>query len=610
WILHEELTFHNYSARTIRLPVSFCFRARFQDVFEVRGLLARRHGQRHAVRWHRNRLVFSYLGIDDVKRTLYIGFRPSPRHRSGRADFVLRLRPGEDRRIELSLRVVEGEHRRTPKAPRRLEARRAGSTAERAESSALAEQTEVRSDNLSLDSVIERSLRDLRMLRNSIDGEMYLAAGIPWFSALFGRDSLISALFTLAFDSGLAEQTLRLLARMQGREVDEHRDEEPGKILHELRVGELARSHLIPHTPYYGTVDATPLFLVVLACHAQWTGRLDLFRELEPQVAAALEWIDHFGDRDGDGYVEYNSEPDITALINQGWKDSGDGIVRKDGALARPPISLVEVQGYVYYAKELIAALYARAGNKPRARALASAARKLRTRFNRDYWYAGERIFDLALQRDGEPTRVVSSNAGHALWTGIADRGKGRRAGARLLEDDLFNGWAVRTLGAREACYNPLSYHRGSVWPHDNAIILAGLRRYGRDAEALRIFEGLLQTSRHFNAQRLPELFCGCSRGDYEVPVRYPVACHPQAWAAASFPYMLTTMLGLVPDAFARRLRIVRPILPEFIQRVEVKRLRVGDAEVDLLFERVRSGRLAARVSRLAGPLEITIPRG
>jgi glycogen debranching enzyme len=604
-VLHDEIVFHNYGPHAVRIPVSFAFRAQFQDVFEVRGLVPPRRAKRATVRWQGHRLVFRYPGADDVRRTLQVHFFPSPRHRRDGADFVLRLSPGAERRISIALRAAEGPHWHRPKTPALRDAKRAEKSAERKETSALASQTEITSDHFHLTALIDRSLRDLRMLRSSVAGETYLAAGTPWFSALFGRDSLVCALFTLAFDASLADQTLRLLAALQGDAIDEHRDEEPGKILHELRVGELARSGRIPHTPYYGSVDATPLFLIVLACHAQWTGKLDLFRALEPNVERALDWIDHFGDRDGDGYVAYDSET-RDALINQGWKDSGDAIVRNDGRIARPPIALVEVQAYVYYARQLIAALYARTGRRARARQLLASCRKLRAKFNRDFWYQGERTYDLALQAGGEPTRVVSSNAGHALWAGIADKEKGRHAAMRLLDADLFNGWGVRTLSAREACYNPLSYHRGSVWPHDNAILVAGLRRHGRDREALAVFEGLLDAARHFDNRRLPELFCGSSRDDYEVPVRYPVACHPQAWAAASFPYMLTTMLGLVPDAFAKRLRIVRPILPESIRALEVKRLRVGGAEVDLAFERARSGVLKARVTRRRGKLSVT----
>jgi glycogen debranching enzyme len=471
----------------------------------------------------------------------------------------------------------------------------------------LAGQTEVESDSLLLNNVLDRSLRDLRVLRSTLAGDAYFAAGLPWFGTLFGRDSLITALQMLAYNPAIAEQTLRVLARYQGTRIDEWRDEQPGKILHELRVGEMAHLHEIPHTPYYGTVDATPLFLVLVGRHAAWTGDLRLFHDLRDHIERALTWVDRYGDLTGAGYVSYAGRSDA-GLTNQGWKDSGAAIMNADGTPARPPIALVEVQGYVYLAKTGLAVLYARAGDAARAEQLRREAIDLRARFNRDFWLADQDCYALALQAGGAPAAVVSSNPGQALWTGICDDDKAQQTVARLMADDMFSGWGVRTLATGAARYNPIGYHLGTVWPHDNSLIAAGFRRYGADEAACRIFTGIVEAAMYFESYRLPELFAGFPRGPHSVPVRYPVACHPQAWAAGSVPLLLATLLGLEPDAFARRLRIVWPMLPDFIDRLHVRGLRVGAARADLAFTRA-DGRLAVDV-QVDGDLDVVVEPG
>lgn len=376
--------------------------------------------------------------------------------------------------------------------------------------------------------------------------------------------------------------------------------------MHELRSGELARLGEIPHNPYYGTVDATPLFLVLLARHAAWTGELTLFHELRENVEWALTWIDRYGDSDGDGFVDYRSKTK-SGLVNQGWKDSGNAIVNHDGSLAEPPIALVEVQAYVYRAKMDLADLFERAGEPDRAVRLREEARALKDRFNQDFWLEDLGIYALALQAHGKPVAVVSSNPGHALWAGIADWDKAEKTAQRLMAEDMFSGWGIRTLSALEKAYNPTAYHLGTVWPHDNSIIAAGFRQYRLDEYAGRIFSGLSEASLHFEAYRLPELFCGFPYQDYNVPVRYPVACHPQAWAAGSLPYLITAFLGLRPEAFERRLRIVRPMLPEGLDRIYVRRLQVGNAYVDIYFERASGGQTTVNVTALDGELDVTL---
>jgi glycogen debranching enzyme len=470
----------------------------------------------------------------------------------------------------------------------------------------LQRQTEVDSDSLVLNRLMERSFRDLRVLTNSLNNREYFDAGVPWFVTLFGRDSLITALQMLAYNPAIAENTLRLLASYQGDRVDDWRDEQPGKIIHELRIGELARLGEVPHSRYYGTVDATPLFLILIGRHAQWTGGIELFNELRGNVERALEWISKYGETGDDGFVRYRSGSEH-GLVNQGWKDSGDAIVNEDGELAKPPIAVVEVQGYVYLAKTLIAQLYRRVGDPETAARLEREAEALRLRFNESFWLKDKGVYALALQDGGRPDAVVASNAGQVLWSGIADPEKARRTAERLMAPDMFSGWGIRTLSEKERRYNPVGYHVGTVWPHDNSMIAAGFRRYRLDHEARRVMVGIMEAATYFDNYRLPELFAGFSRDDYEVPVHYPVACHPQAWAAGSIPYMVETALGLVPEAFERRLRIVRPILPDFVRRVELHGLRVGDALADLRFECIGETRTAVEVLKIEGDLEVLV---
>ncbi|HXG40520.1 MAG TPA: hypothetical protein VNJ28_06220 [Candidatus Limnocylindrales bacterium] len=419
---------------------------------------------------------------------------------------------------------------------------------------------------------------------------------------------MITALEVLAYDPSVAAGTLRLLAARQGRRFDEWLDEQPGKILHELRIGEYARLGEIPQQPYYGTVDATPLFLILLGRHAAWTADLSVFDELRDEVELALEWIDAYGDSDGDGYVDYRSRS-RHGLVNQGWKDSGTAIVNADGSLAEPPIALVEVQGYVYQARLAIAELFRRRGEAGRAAELEGAAADLRARFERDFWRPSLGTYALALQAGGRPADVVASNAGHALWAGIAGGDRARATMERLMAPDMFGGWGIRTLSTKERRYNPIGYHLGTVWPHDNALIAVGFRRYGLDDAAGRVFLGLVEAAMALDQYRLPEAFAGFDRARYRLPVRYPVACHPQAWAAGAVPYLLQSLLGLVPEAFEGRLRIVRPALPPFVDRLTLRRLRVGDGGADVHFARTGDGGVEVDVLSCAGGLQVVVDR-
>lgn len=608
--LRDRLHIENFTLQTLEFPVTLTIQSAFEDLFAVRGLLPKQFGTLHHPVWQEDMLRFSYDGKDGIVRTLTVHFDPPPDKRHGTtAEFALRLEPRGRRHIDVALVIGESKGRAAARhgTPRPADFSRLENELERETQAWMAHVTQVVTNGSALDQLMERSFRGLRVLRTHLGDETFFAAGVPWFVTLFGRDSLITAWQMLAYNPRIAEQTLRLLATYQGAKEDDWRDEQPGKILHELRVGEMANLDAIPHTPFYGTVDATPLFLMLVAEHAAWTGSLSLFDELRAPIERALSWMDAYGDRHGETYLTYTSRSK-DKLVNQGWKDSGDAIVTAEGAVAVPPLALVEVQGYGYAAKLGIAALFVRAGDRGRADRLIREARRLRERFNRDFWMETEGCYALALQGDGRQAAVVSSNPGQALWTGIADQDKARRTINRLMAEDMFSGWGVRTLSSNERAYNPIGYHLGTVWPHDNSIIAAGCRRYGHDREALRIFHGLFEAAYHFHAHQLPELFCGFDRAQYEIPINYPVACHPQAWASGTLPFLLTTLLGLMPDAFEKRLRIDRPLLPDFLDRLELRRLHVGGAVVDLAFRRKPQG-VDVDVVKLQGELDVQVDK-
>jgi glycogen debranching enzyme len=469
-----------------------------------------------------------------------------------------------------------------------------------------ADHPRIRTDDELFTRLLERSILDLRTLRSHLGGQTYHAAGIPWFATLFGRDSLITAIETLPLDPGMAEQTLRVLAQRLGTRIDPVHEEEPGKVIHELRVGEVAALGLTPLARYYGTVDATPLFVMLLAEHAEWSGSLDLFHELRPAVEATLGWIDDYGDHDGDGLLDYRaSTPD--GLRNQGWKDSHDGIVDERGVPLEPPIALVEVQGYVVQAKRSIARVFDRAAEPDRARRLLDEAAEMEARLER-FWVEDRGFYAMAIDGDGRPSRALASNQGHLLWADALPPDRAAAVRDAMRGESMSSGWGVRTLGRGEAGFNPVGYHLGTVWPHDTAMIAAGLRSYGYDEDFRELFEALIDAASHVDQFRLPELFAGFSRAQFETPVPYPVACHPQAWAAGAIPYLLTCGLGLRADGLDRTLRVRRPSLPRWVDRVEVEGLRVAGARVDLVFSRAVDGeRVALTDARVDGDLEVVL---
>lgn len=604
--LCDTIEISNFSGKDLELPISMTFNSDFEDIFRVRGLTQESPGKLLSPQWRDCTLTFKYEGSDGVKRGLSICFSEQPESTNKScASFKLSIKARETKTLGVTLSIIETS--RNVLAWRNPRKARSAADLDRQQQKEsrnwLSSCTNVDSDSLFMNRLIERSLEDLNVLQSEDHGTKYFSAGLPWFGTLFGRDSAISALQVLAFNPAIAEGTLRILARYQGKTFDPWRDGEPGKILHEYRRGELAGIDDIPHTPYYGSIDSTPLFLILLSRYVSWTGDLELFTELEQNVDLALDWLSIYSDDNGDGYIEYDSQTK-ERLINQGWKDSGNGIVDEKGGIPEPPISVIEVQAYAYMAKMEMAKLFEHSGDAARAKRLRRQCREFKARFNEDFWSEKRKFYAMGLDGKGRQLKVASSNPGHALWAEIVDRDKAAKTVARLMSPDLFSGWGIRTLSSKEAAYNPIGYHLGTVWPHENSMIAKGFRNYGYDKEALEIFEGITKAAMAFSHYRLPEAFAGYSCEDYDVPVPYPVACHPQAWAAAAVPYLLETLLGLNADALNDRLCITRPILPSFVDYIELKQLRVARCSVDLRFE--RSGK-NAKVTVLKNPGKLKI---
>jgi glycogen debranching enzyme len=601
----ETITIQNYVTEPAEFTLQLHYAADFADMFVVRGVHPGKRGTLHTPRWRGSTLTFRYDGADGHERTsrLHLSHAPDQRDR-GDLTYRLALKPQGQWQLKVRCDLRDGQGRGLEVRPNAAEGARAADR-KRAQAGALGAGARVETSNPLFNEVVTRSFLDLHMLSMRQKDQVFFAAGVPWYVALFGRDSLVTAIEMAAFEPEVGANTLRVLARRQGTKVDDWRDEQPGKILHEFRVDEMANLDEIPQTPYYGSVDSTPKFLILLGIYSAWTGSLDLFHELRDNVDRALAWIDQFGDSDGDGFVDYKTRSERGSR-NQGWKDSGNGIVMEDGRLADPPIALPEVQGDVFLAWSSMADLFERDGDAATADCLRQKARRLYTAFNAAFWLPDQRYYAFCRQADGRFSKSIASNPAHALWTGVVDPKHARAVVERVLQPDMFSGWGVRTLSSDDASYNPVDYQVGSVWPHDNAIIVAGMQRYGFTQEASKVFTAIMQAATRFEHFRLPEVFAGYDQRYSSRPVKYPVACNPQAWAAGSIPYMLASVLGLQPDAFERRLHIARPHLPDWLQWVAVRKLRVGEAEVDVEYQRSRDKTLVA-VTRKHGDLLVSV---
>ena len=562
---HEDVSVLNHDAKPIELELRLDADSDFADLFEVKDALEKK-GER-STRVEEDTLVLGYRRGDFVRETRIRCSKPADVDEHG---FTLRVSVGPHDEWNTCIFVQPV----TDQGPLAIKHRHGDEEAHPNIGMSLEQFLEsapqLETDWDPLHHVYERSLIDLAALRftSELFPEQALpAAGLPWFMTVFGRDSLITSFQALPFVPELAETTLRVLAARQSKEDDPFRDAEPGKILHEIRFGELTHFDERPHSPYFGTADATPLFLILLDEFERWTGDSALVRELEPNARAALEWIDKWGDRDGDGYVEYERRNTETGLANQCWKDSWDSIRFADGTIARGPIATCEIQGYVYDAKVRAARLARDVwGDVELAERLESEAEALKRRFNEDFWIEERGFYALAL--DGEKQRVdsLTSNVGHLLWSGIVPEDRAERLAEHLVGDALFSGWGVRTMADGEAGYNPIRYHNGTVWPHDNSLIAHGLARYGFRDEAARISLATLEAATFFR-YRLPEVFAGYRRTRTSFPVEYPTASSPQAWATGTPLLILRVLLGLEPDGDDLN---VNPHLPDKIGSIEL----------------------------------------
>jgi glycogen debranching enzyme len=595
----ERLVVRNYDERPRRVQFELAFAADFADLFEVRGEHRARRGESLPPEVGADGVKLSYLGLDRCLRTTLVRFDPAPKRlSSGGGVFVLDLAPGQSQSIFIEINCAVAEagspHRAFFVA---LRDRR------RASRGASAKAAAVSSGNESFNETVRRSVSDLYMLITDTPEGPYPYAGVPWFSATFGRDGLLTAMSMLWLDPSIAAGVLRHLAATQATTIDATADAEPGKILHEARNGEMANLGEVPFRRYYGSVDSTPLFVALAGAYLERTGDLATISRLWPNIEAALEWMERYGDRDGDGFIEYGRQS-ANGLVNQGWKDSHDSIFHADGALARGPIAVVEVQAYAYAAWRAAERMSQAKGDDARAAQYRAKAENLRRRFDETFFDESLGAYVLALDGDKRPCRVRASNAGHALFAGIAYP---ERAGAlaRLLTGGaFFGGWGIRTLATTEARYNPMSYHNGSVWPHDNAMIAAGLAAYGFRNEAAKVFDGLFAASRYIDLHRLPELFCGFPRKRATGPTFYPVACSPQAWAAAAPLSMIQSCIGLSFDPAAMQITFRNPVLPSFIDDLVLRRLAVAGGSADVALR--RSGRrVVVDVLERRGPVEV-----
>ena len=597
----ELVLVRNYDLRSHDVMVALRFSADFADIFEVRGQTRARRGQCSARRIAADMVALHYRGLDGVDRDTTLRFEPAPAELdTNRAVFVLHLEPGAWRR--LAIRVSCGSEARQDWGVRQYY--QALRTARQQQRRSMGRAGRMSGSNPAFNELVDRSLADLYMLVTETEDGPYPFAGIPWYSTIFGRDGIITALLTLWLDPAIAKGVLRVLAVTQATQTDPARDAEPGKIVHEIRQGEMAALGEVPFSQYYGTVDATPLYIMLMGEYFARTGDLDTVRALWPNVQAALHWIDTDGDPDHDGFVEYRRRSD-TGLENQGWKDSRDAIFHEDGRLADGPIALCEVQGYVYAAKRHAATLARALGDAATGARLFDDAERLRRRFEAAFWCEGLSTYALALDGEKRQCRVVASNAGHALWTGIAERGRAERVADTLLGAGCFSGWGIRTVARSAARFNPISYHNGSVWPHDNALIALGLARYGLQDAVLQVFTGLFRAASHWEPRRLPELFCGFARRS-GAPTSYPVACSPQAWSSACIFALVQASLGLRFDHAGGALRFERPMLPPFLEHLHLRQMRLGSARVDVKLDRV-GGEVAATVTERHGDLRVVI---
>ncbi|MFC7061053.1 amylo-alpha-1,6-glucosidase [Halobacillus seohaensis] len=574
-ILYERITFTNYFLEARELKVNVKFDVDFQDMFIVRDFFTGETGEKTGFTYNDQSMEIGYKGKDDVSRETLIEWKESEARviKEGEVEAKWTLAPQERKTLTFMVQPIINEKRKQT-----LGFDEALGRLENSYKEWIDQGTKVESDHFIFNKVYQRGVMDTRMLMTDVGFGNVPVAGVPWYSVPFGRDSLITSLFLLPFHPGEVKGTLQTLAHYQGKEENLYRDEQPGKIMHELRSGELASTGQVPFTPYYGTVDATPLFVILATEYYKWTKDAAFIKRIKPSLEKAIDWIDQYGSIRGDGFVQYE-QTTADSFVNQGWKDSDNSNVHQNGTLAEDPISLVEVQGYVYQAKNTLSAVYEELGETDRAQQLKEEAELLSNRFEEAFWMKEEQFYALGLDGEGNQIKALTSNPGHVLMSGISEGTRNRLVAEKLVGKSLFSGFGIRTMSEDSTGYYPMSYHNGSVWPHDNAMILLGLSQVGK-AEAVKVIEGLLEAAEYFEHLRLPELFCGYSKEDDHL-VPYPTTCSPQAWAATASFVFLQSISGVQPDAYQEQI-IVEPAFPQGMSHLKVEGMRIGKGELSL----------------------------
>ncbi|UCG84191.1 MAG: amylo-alpha-1,6-glucosidase [Dehalococcoidia bacterium] len=610
---HERITLYNYNSFDAQLDLELNIGGDFADIFEIRGLERKQRGTIIEPVATDSEVSFQYAGLDGIDRTMQVSFdtkpsaiklepqsqilgqRPSTflpdatditittmlRPPCAKITWNLTVKPRDPLLLYIHIAAIEGQYQ-----IEHVTYEQGLSKACQRYKDWCNECTEIETNNELFNNLLERSLLDLRLLQRWTSDGPIPDAGIPWFCCIFGSQSIVTALQTLMINPEISAETLHHLARHQGKQVDLSNEEEPGKIIHEMRSGEMARTSEIPHAAYYGSIDATPLFLILFAETMKWLDDDELYQEIIPSAKLALEWIIHYGDVDGDGYVEYVTHS-TGGIGDQGWRDSRGAILHPDGTVVPQPITLALVQGYVYRALVEMAQLLIRKGEQKYARDLETRASILKQNFNRDFWLENNRYFAQALDPQKKPVENIVSSIGHCLYCGIVDEDKARYVVTRLSSPEMASGWGIRTLSSRSPNYNPMSYRNGSIWPYDNSLIVAGMKRYGYHWEVEEIISQVFEASAFLPYTRLPELYGGFHRNReaYSIPAQYPASCVPQAYSAGSAFLLFQSMLGLQADAASKRIYL-SPRLPNWLQHAAVRNLRIGRKTLNLQFER------------------------
>lgn len=599
---YERLSLTNFGEKDLEFDISFHLACDFADIFEVRGMHRQLHGKMEAFRQADHHIYAPYIGLDNIERVTSFFFSREHQFNRGVLNSSVQIPARKQMHLLMITSFLEGDEKENGLSyeDALAQLRQEHQKGRQAYSS-------IHTSNDQLNDWLHRSLDDLIMMTTQVKRYSYPYAGIPWFCCPFGRDGILTALETLWTNPEIAKGVLEFLASVQATQLEPARDAEPGKILHEARDSEMANLNEIPFGRYYGSIDATPLFVALGGAYLSRTNDVPLIRKLWPNFLRALEWMEKYGDRDGDGFIEYKRDSP-TGLINQGWKDSDDSVFHANGQDAPPPIALCEVQAYAYLAHLEAAKMASYLGEHDFAHKHNELAHRLREKFDQEFWLEDLGTYAIALDGKKQPCRVKTSNAGQCLFTGIVKPERSERLAQTLMADDSFSGWGVRTVAAGQARYNPMSYHNGSVWPHDVALIAWGLNRYGFKKQVGALFESLFRAATYMENRRVPEVFCGFRRRSGEAPTLYPHACSPQAWSAASVFIMIQALLGLSIHAKDRHIHFDRPYLPDGVEVLKISNLMIDGASIDLIAQNYGDD-VSVQVSNRHTGIKVTVDK-